>query len=64
MAIVAGALAGQAVIEEVMEAEYAFALGPALLIVVGGALAALLAGLGFAWRPLSARPAQVLRARE
>ncbi|MGG7565981.1 ABC transporter permease [Rhodovulum sp. DZ06] len=64
VAIVAGALAGQAVIEEVMEAQYVFVPGPAILIVVGGALAALLAGLGFAWRPLSARPAQVLRARE
>ena len=36
----------------------------ALAIVAGGALASLLAGLGFALRPLAARPAQVLRARE
>jgi putative ABC transport system permease protein len=27
-------------------------------------LVTLLAGLAFAWRPLAARPAQVLRARE
>ena len=35
----------------------------ALAIVAGGALASLLAGLGFALRPLAARPARVLRAR-
>jgi len=33
-------------------------------IVAGGALASLLAGLGFALRPLAARPARILRARE
>jgi putative ABC transport system permease protein len=33
-------------------------------IVVGGALASLLAGLAFAVRPLGARPARILRARE
>jgi putative ABC transport system permease protein len=27
-------------------------------------VASLLAGLGFAWRPLATRPARVLRARE
>ena len=36
----------------------------AIAIVAGGALATLLAGLAFALRPLAARPAQVLRARE
>ena len=36
----------------------------ALAIVAGGALASLLAGLAFALRPLAARPARVLRARE
>jgi putative ABC transport system permease protein len=64
VAIVAGGLAGWAVVEKVMEADYVFAVVPALLIVVGGAAASLLAGLAFAWRPLAARPAQVLRARE
>jgi putative ABC transport system permease protein len=34
------------------------------VIVLGGILATLLAGLAFAWRPLAARPARVLRARE
>lgn len=64
VAIGAGTLAGWAVIEEVMQSRYVFAPAPALLIVIGGALASLLAGLAFAWRPLSARPAQVLRASE
>jgi putative ABC transport system permease protein len=64
VAIGAGALAGWAVIEKVMEASYVFAPLPAVLIVLGGAAASLLAGLAFAWRPLSARPAQVLRANE
>jgi putative ABC transport system permease protein len=36
----------------------------ALLIVTGGALASILASLGFAIKALNARPAQVLRARE
>jgi putative ABC transport system permease protein len=35
-----------------------------VLIVTGGALATLLAGLAFAWRPLATRPARVLRAQE
>lgn len=64
VAIFAGALAGWAVIEKVMDATYVFAPAPAALIVIGGALASLLAGLAFAWRPLSARPAGVLRSSE
>jgi putative ABC transport system permease protein len=47
-----------------MEGRYVFAAGPALAVVAGGAAASLLAGLAFAWRPLAARPARVLRARE
>ena len=35
--------------------------GAALGVVAGGVVATLLAGLAFAWRPLAARPAQVLR---
>jgi putative ABC transport system permease protein len=34
------------------------------LIIGGGILASTLAGLAFSWRPLSAKPAQVLRSRE
>ena len=64
VAILFGALAGWAVLELVMEATFRFAPIPALAIVSGGVLATLLAGLVFALRPLSARPARVLRASE
>ncbi|WP_068118449.1 ABC transporter permease [Tropicimonas marinistellae] len=64
VAILCGGLAGWAVTTFVMETDFAFEPVSALLIVIGGILATLFAGLAFAWRPLSARPAQVLRARE
>ena len=64
VAIVTGALGGWAVMTFVMDASYRFEPISALAIVVGGALATLLAGLAFAWRPLARRPAGVLRARE
>ncbi|KGB81305.1 drug:proton antiporter, partial [Rhodovulum sp. NI22] len=64
VAVFAGGVAGWAVMTFVMEADYAFEPVSALLIVSGGVLATLLAGLGFALRPLAARPARVLRARE
>ncbi|PKP84935.1 MAG: drug:proton antiporter, partial [Alphaproteobacteria bacterium HGW-Alphaproteobacteria-2] len=64
VAVLGGALAGWGVITFVMETEFRFAPGPALGIVAGGVLATLLAGLAFAWGPLAARPARVLRARE
>lgn len=47
-----------------MEAEYSFEPVSALLIVFGGVMATLLAGLAFALRPLAAKPAQVLRAQD
>jgi putative ABC transport system permease protein len=64
VAIVAGGIAGWAVMTLVMEAEYTFEPWSALAIVLGGILATLLAGLAFALRPLAARPAQVLRSQE
>jgi putative ABC transport system permease protein len=64
VAIVAGAVAGWWVTSAVMGGEFRFEPVSALAIVVGGALASLAAGLAFALRPLAARPAQVLRARE
>ena len=64
VAIFAGAIAGWAVLTFVMESEYAFEPVSALIIVLGGILATLLAGLVFVLRPLSARPAQVLRSQE
>lgn len=64
VALGAGILGGWAVSTYIMETDYSVIWGNALLIVGGGILASLLAGLAFAWRPLAARPAQVLRARE
>lgn len=64
LAIGFGAAAGWAVLVLVMDAEFHFAPVPALAIVLGGLLATLAAGLLFALRPLAARPAEVLRARD
>jgi len=64
VAILAGALAGWGVMRFVMELDYHFEPVSALLIVAGGVLATLITGLLFAWGPLAARPARVLRARE
>jgi putative ABC transport system permease protein len=64
VAIVTGALGGWAVMTFVMDTSYRFEPVSAVAIIFGGALATLLAGLAFAWRPLAARPARVLRARD
>jgi putative ABC transport system permease protein len=64
VAIIAGAIGGWAIMTFVMETSYEFEPISALAIILGGALATLLAGLAFALRPLAARPARVLRARE
>ncbi|TGN42185.1 FtsX-like permease family protein, partial [Paracoccus liaowanqingii] len=64
VALVAGGLAGWAVSRFVMQVPFRLDLGSALTIVLGGILVTLLAGLAFAWRPLAARPAQVLRGRD
>lgn len=64
VAIVAGGLAGWAVMVLVMEGEYFFEPVSAVAIVAGGVFATMAAGLLFALRPLAARPAQVLRAQE
>jgi putative ABC transport system permease protein len=64
VAIIAGGLAGWAVMTFVMESDYAFEPVSAIAIVLGGVIATLAAGLAFALRPLAARPAQVLRAQE
>ncbi len=64
VAIAFGALAAWAVITFVMQGRFSFAPASALAVVVGGALASLAAGLAFALRPLAARPARVLRAKE
>lgn len=64
VAILAGGIAGWAVMTFVMEADYTFEPVSAFAIVIGGIVTTVLAGLAFAWRPLAARPAQVLRAQE
>ncbi len=64
VALAVGAVAGWAVMRFVMETSYQFEWVSALAIILGGIGATLLAGLVFAWRPLSARPAQVLRGVE
>ncbi|WP_151720533.1 ABC transporter permease [Gemmobacter serpentinus] len=64
VAILAGTIAGWAVMTFVMEVGYRFEPVSALAIVAGGVIATLLAGLAFAWRPLAARPASVLRSSE
>lgn len=61
VALLAGSLAGWAVMTFVMEADFHLAIGNAVFIILGGVLATLLAGLAFAWRPLAAKPARVLR---
>ena len=64
VALGAGVLGGWAVSTFVMETGYSVVWPSAIGIIAGGTLATLLAGLAFALRPLAARPAQVLRARE
>ncbi|WP_426033456.1 ABC transporter permease [Cypionkella sp. TWP1-2-1b2] len=64
VAIIAGGIAGWAVMRFVMDSPYAFEPVSALTIVLGGIGATLLASLIFVLRPLAARPAQVLRSQE
>ncbi|RBI86945.1 drug:proton antiporter [Rhodosalinus halophilus] len=64
VALAAGIGGGWAVTHFVMETDFAVIWPSVLGIVAGGVLATLGATLAFAWRPLAARPAQVLRARE
>ncbi|MCB1364363.1 MAG: FtsX-like permease family protein [Rhodobacteraceae bacterium] len=64
VALGAGILGGWAVSRFVLDTGFAVIWPSALIIVSGGVLATLLAGLSFAWAPLAARPAQVLRSRE
>ena len=64
VAVIAGGIAGWAVMVFVMEGDYVFEPISAIAIVAGGVIATLVAGLAFAARPLSARPAQVLRAQD
>ncbi|HBS50323.1 MAG TPA: drug:proton antiporter, partial [Rhodobacteraceae bacterium] len=64
VALAAGIAGGWAVSHFVMETRFSVIWPSALGIIAAGILATLLAGLAFAWRPLAARPARVLRGRE
>jgi putative ABC transport system permease protein len=64
VALLAGITGGWAVSTYVMDIKYAVIWPSALAIIAGGVIATLVAGLIFAWGPLAARPAQILRARE
>ncbi|WP_164659508.1 ABC transporter permease [Tropicibacter sp. Alg240-R139] len=64
IALLAGVLGGWAVSNYVLETDFTVIWPSAVAIVSGGVFATLLAGLAFAWRPLSVSPAQNLRARE
>ena len=64
VALAAGITGGWAVSTFIMEDDYQVIWANAGAIIAGGIGATLLAGLAFALRPLAARPAQVLRARE
>jgi len=64
VAVAAGGLAGWGVTRFVMQTDFVFEPVSAVAIVTAGVAVTLFAGLAFAWRPLAARPARVLRDRE
>ncbi|WP_415404494.1 ABC transporter permease [Tateyamaria sp. SN3-11] len=64
VALAAGIAGGWAVSHYVMDTDFTVIWPSALAIIIGGVTATLIAGLAFAWGPLAARPAQVLRGRE
>ncbi len=64
VALAAGIGGGWAVSRYIMDTSYAVIWPSALVIVAGGVAVTLLAGLAFAWRPLRAAPARILRTQE
>jgi len=64
IALFAGVAGAWAVMTFVMDASFRIEFFSAFLIISGGIIATLITGLIFAWRPLAARPSQVLRAKE
>lgn len=64
VALAAGIAGGWAVSRFVMETDFTVIWPSAIGIISAGVFTTLAAGLVFAWGPLSARPAHILRARE
>ncbi|WP_420003699.1 ABC transporter permease [Arenibacterium sp. LLYu02] len=64
VALLAGILGAWSVSHFVFETDYAVIWPNALGVITGGILVTLFAGLAYALRPLAARPARVLRARD
>lgn len=64
VAVLVACLSAWAILVQVMDLDYRLAPASALAVIAGGVGATLAAGLAFALRPLSARPARVLRAQE
>lgn len=64
VALGAGILGGWAVSSFIMETSYEVIWSNAFAIIFGGICATLISGLAFAWRPLTTRPAQILRNQE
>ncbi|WP_171101085.1 ABC transporter permease [Ruegeria sp. HKCCD7255] len=64
VALTTGILGGWAVARFIFEVDYAVIWPSALGIIIAGIAVTLAAGLGFALRPLSVRPARILRASD
>ncbi|MCJ8335253.1 MAG: FtsX-like permease family protein [Epibacterium sp.] len=64
VALVAGISGAWAVNTFMFEADYVVIWPNALMVITGGVLVTLLAGLAFAWGPLASKPTRVLRARD
>jgi len=64
IALVAGAAGGWAVCQFILDTDFTLIWPNALAIVGGGVIATILANIAFVARPLSAKPARVLRAAD
>jgi putative ABC transport system permease protein len=64
VAVVAGGASAWAVITFVMDGDFRFDPISAAVVIGAGGLVTLLSGIGFAWAPLRARPARILRAAD
>lgn len=64
VALASGIAGGWAVSHYILDSSYSIIWSNAAAIILGGLLATLLSGLAFAARPLAAKPAQTLRAKD